>query len=261
MYVECNPVINIDVYGFGLFGAIVGGIVGGVIGGVVGGLATGGNPVGIIVGAIAGAGIGATVGHAIEESQKDSAPDVESEAISEEQAQQLFNDMAAQKDIAFKYPNDGCYARAHLMSERMQEQGITPGKVWNYASANFDPTNGTSLRVNTKYDYEDKGYVEWGYHVAPTVKVQRSDGTVEDMVIDPSLFDKPVTIAEWKAIQGDSSSVIMQTKLGEPAYPGIGGSGYWPGEDPSEGVDEHAKKTMEDYKKKEAEILKREGEL
>jgi hypothetical protein len=154
--------------------------------------------------------------------------------------------MAAQQDIAFGYPADGCYARAHLMVQRMQQMGLTPGKVWSFA-------NPDALHANTP-NHPD-GYVNWGYHVAPTVPVQQPDGTVQDMVVDPSMFDRPVTIDEWRDAQqspGSSEPYIDQTAPGEAptapdgtSYPG---SGYWPGEDPVEGPDDHARETMEDYK-------------
>jgi uncharacterized Zn-binding protein involved in type VI secretion len=161
-------------------------------------------------------------------------------AMSMEAATSIFNNMAAQDDIAFKFPVDGCYARAHLMDQRMQKLGANPGKVWTFASNASDP-----LWVNTP-NHPD-GKVEWGYHVAPTIPVQQADGTVKDMVIDPSMFDRPVTVDEWRDAQHDHPTVV-QTQLGQPPIPSKGGSGYWPAPDPIEGIDEHARETMEDYK-------------
>lgn len=64
-----------------------------------------------------------------------------------EEAQAIFIEMASQDDIAFKYPNNGCYARAHIMGERMLDDKIVPGKVWIEGN----------LNVNTIYDYEGNG--------------------------------------------------------------------------------------------------------
>ncbi len=163
--------------------------------------------------------------------------------LTPEQAQKLFDEMAAQPDIAFKFPVDGCYSRAHLMAQRMQAQGVTPGKAWTFASGPGDP-----LWVNTP-NHPD-GRVEWGYHVAPTVPVRGADGRTQDMVMDPSMFNRPVTVDEWRDAQHDHPTVV-QTRLGEPPIPSRGGSGYWPGADPPEGVDENARETMEDYKRRE----------
>lgn len=163
-------------------------------------------------------------------------------AVTPEQAQEIFNQMADQEDIAFEFPVDGCYARAHLMAQRMQDRGVTPSKVWTLASP------GDPLWVQTP-NHPD-GRVQWSYHVAPTIPVQGADGKVQDMVIDPSMFDRPVPIQEWVDDQHDSPRVI-QTELGEPPIPENGGTGYWPTEDPEEGPDAHAEETMEEYKRLE----------
>src|SRR5436309_3191436 len=98
--------------------------------------------------------------------------------------------MAAQGDIAFRYPADGCYARAYLMMQRMRVLVLDPGRAWSISSNPADP-----LWVSTPND--PSGKVEWWYHVAPTVPVQQPDGSVKDMVIDPSTSDHPVTPEEW----------------------------------------------------------------
>jgi uncharacterized Zn-binding protein involved in type VI secretion len=169
--------------------------------------------------------------------------------ITPEAAAALFALLAAQGDIAFGFPVDGCYSRAHLMVQRMQQMGLTPGKVWSFA-------NPDALRANTP-NHPD-GYVEWGYHVAPTVPVVQPDGSVQDMVMDPSMFDRPVSVDEWRDAQrapGRSEPYIDQTAPGDaPTFPdgtSPGGSGYWPAPDPVEGPDEHARETMEEYKRYE----------
>jgi hypothetical protein len=158
-------------------------------------------------------------------------------------ANQVFSVLAAQPDIAFKFPVDGCYARAHLMAQRMQKMGLAPGKAWTFATDPADP-----LWVNTP-NHPD-GKVEWGYHVAPTLPVKGDDGVVRDMVMDPSMFDHPVTVQEWKDAQHDHPHVV-QTAIGDPPIPARGGSGYWPAADPPEGADNNAHDTMEEYKRYE----------
>lgn len=159
-------------------------------------------------------------------------------------AQTLFDLMAAQPDIAFAYPPDGCYARAHIMVQRMQAMGVTPsGKAWTFAPP------GHALHAQT--DNDPDGYVEWGYHVAPTVQVRNPDGTVGDRVIDPSLFDRPVTPQEWARVQQPTTTTtpptLVQTRLGQPPIPSAGGTGYWPGPDPPD-LDAAAAETMREYK-------------
>ena len=118
--------------------------------------------------------------------------------LSEAQAQQLFRELAAQPQIPFDYPDDCCYSRAHEMCRIMRERGIPCRKVWNYA---HDFPNGAALRADTPN--HPSGHVNWRYHVAPVVPVQGNDGVVRDMVMDPSLSDRPLTVDEWVARQQD----------------------------------------------------------
>lgn len=97
-------------------------------------------------------------------------------------AQRLFNEARAMKDIAWDYKADGCYARAHLMAKRFEEQGIHVDKVWIKGD----------LRV------PDAG-ITWNFHVAPIVYVENEQGEVKRMVIDPSLTDGPVSVEQWSS--------------------------------------------------------------
>lgn len=129
--------------------------------------------------------------------------------MTEAQAQKKFDEFKARKDIPWNYPNDCCYNRAHVMAQQLQSEGIAVGKAWNYAP------HGTALKVNTPND--PKGFVEWGYHVAPTVPVQGADGQVRTLVFDPSITDKPVTPDQWKAMQSQPASRLVLTSA-EPYY-------------------------------------------
>lgn len=100
--------------------------------------------------------------------------------------------------IPFLYPDDGCWGRAHEMCRLMIADGDSPGKVWIYGS----------LRVNTANN--PNCYVRWGWHVAPTLNVISGSISIK-YVIDPSLFDGPVTVATWKGEQGDSSATLAYT--------------------------------------------------
>jgi hypothetical protein len=162
--------------------------------------------------------------------------------LSMEQVAMLFFLLSNIDSIAFKFPRDGCYARAQIMANLMSSLGATPQKAWTFASDPSDP-----LWVNSPNVPEGK--VEWGYHVAPTVQVTQPDGSVQSMVVDPSMYDHPVTLDQWVADQHDHPHVV-QTDPGQPPTT-AGGSGYWPAPDPAEGADIHAFETMEDYKLRE----------
>lgn len=175
-------------------------------------------------------------------------------------ARDLFHWCASQANarppgvaIAFRYPIDGCYARAELMIEMMRNKKYHPYRVWSVA--NGEPLHARSRNVKA-------GYVEWGYHVAPILRVREPGKPQKWYVIDPSLFNEPVTIARWENAQkkgpGSPMPYITLTRVGDaPTWPGgqkKPGTGYWPGSDPREGLHKHAVATMKRYKALEGKV-------
>jgi hypothetical protein len=170
-----------------------------------------------------------------------------SETVTLAKAKEVFEWMARQKDIAFRFPTDGCYARAHLMVQRMQKNGFKPRKVWAFA-------NGDTLYARTRN--HPAGHVTWGYHVAPMLRVRIDANTQRWYVIDPSLCQTAVLVSQWEA-------AMLKSKDSHRPYltltrPGVAptllskrkasGSGYWPGADPKQGADAHAVAVMRKYK-------------
>jgi hypothetical protein len=178
------------------------------------------------------------------------------ETITTKQLASIFSWAARQKDIAYRYPVDGCYARAHLLITRMEKAGYKPYKVWSME-------NGEPLYARTKN--HPKGYVTWKYHVAPIVRVRFTDDKQAWFVIDPSLFSQPVKISTWRKAQQKPGSkrvpYVTVSRLGKAPlnrqHKRLAGSGYWPGSDPPEGLDAHARRTMKRYKLYEGKLLPR----
>ena len=128
--------------------------------------------------------------------------------VSARRAQQLFDLCSATTCdpltvpppcIPFLYPDDGCWARAHEMCRLMIAAGAKPKKVW------------IDGNLHTLTKNHPQCYVDWGWHVAPTICVRRRFCRVELMVIDPSLFTTPVSKATWKSVQGDASATLTDT--------------------------------------------------
>jgi uncharacterized Zn-binding protein involved in type VI secretion len=111
--------------------------------------------------------------------------------LSEKQAQELFDELKSNKDIPFGYASDCCYARAHRMASIMNVKGIKNQKLWCW------PLGNDSLNAKKVWKPNDIQNIEWKYHVASTVGVVDARGNVKQKVIDPSLFDSPVSIDEW----------------------------------------------------------------
>ena len=101
-------------------------------------------------------------------------------------------------DIAWNYKYDGCYARAHIMARRFEAQGIRVDKAWIKGDLYVEDTD-----------------ITWNYHVAPLLYVEDEKGKIQKMVIDPSIFDRPVTLEEW------DNKIAKKTKKGsvKTAFP------------------------------------------
>lgn len=174
------------------------------------------------------------------------------QTVTLENAQRAFRWLSNQRDIAFRFPADGCYARAHLMVKRLQRQGYKPAKVWAFA-------NGGLLYARTPY--ARRGHVEWKYHVAPVLRVRLAADKQLWYVVDPSLFSRPVTIREWREAMKRPNTAYEPystvTSLGQapkdPRGVQLPGSGYWAGSDPAD-LDEHAEKVMRVYKQREPRV-------
>lgn len=125
--------------------------------------------------------------------------------VSKATAQQIFDAMSATTCspltvpapcIPFLYPDNGCWGRAHEMCRLMINMGRKPRKVWIQGSLHVDTKNNPNCFVN------------WSWHVAPTLCVRRGWFWTQQMVIDPSLFPTPVSQATWKGVQGDPNATL-----------------------------------------------------
>jgi len=141
-------------------------------------------------------------------------------ALTEQEANQWFDDFKCREQIPWDYPQDCCYNRAHVMARELQAVGVDVGKVWNYAPPSVF---GNGLRVSTPH--ASRGYVEWTYHVAPTVPVVDPQGKVSRLVLDPSMTNGPITPDQWKALQGTPLSKLVSTDA-TPYYRDPSGRGF-----------------------------------
>lgn len=91
--------------------------------------------------------------------------------------------------IPFLYPDDGCHTRAEEMVQLMAAQHVTAKKVWSSGALHVDTSNHPAC------------YVEWLWHVAPTIRVRKTFPYVQTRVVDPSLFEGTVTPVQWAQIQ------------------------------------------------------------
>lgn len=101
----------------------------------------------------------------------------------------LFDHLADMQTITHGMPDEGCYARAHLMCAEVARLGLQPKKIWAFEKDDDNPLSAVSPRGNI---------MRWQYHVALALPVRLPDGKIETCVFDPSLYDGPISIQRWQ---------------------------------------------------------------
>jgi hypothetical protein len=136
--------------------------------------------------------------------------------VTEDEAKALFKEFKNNKDIPFDFPVDCCPSRAHAMCTAMKKKGIESKKYFLYDEEfpynnRLAPMKSSGEPVEFPNEQGEMSPVKWKYHVAPLVKVQQSDGTVVDTIIDPSITNGPVSKKEWEKIQGNTKTFSRET--------------------------------------------------
>lgn len=112
---------------------------------------------------------------------------------SETEAKRLYDQLPT---APFK-TSSGCFQRAHHWSYQLSyRNGVSSMKAFLFFTE----------RYKREFDYE------WMYHVAPLIPVKKADGSIEEMVFDPTFINapswatgeerarydgKPIAISEW----------------------------------------------------------------
>lgn len=94
--------------------------------------------------------------------------------------------------ISWLYPDDGCFARASLMTELLREDYFTGYRIFVFGD------------LYTLTPNHPNGSVSWWFHTAPLVKSEEGDLYVLDPAVD-SL--KPLLVEDWVAAIGLLSDV------------------------------------------------------
>lgn len=97
--------------------------------------------------------------------------------------------------IEFHYPQNGCQYRAHAMSRILLQNGLKSNKIWSFKPALLGENSTDELNIPDP-NFEGSN-IKWAYHVAPVVLVTLPNKKIDTMVVDPSMFDKPVSYKTW----------------------------------------------------------------
>lgn len=121
---------------------------------------------------------------------------IELTVLSSDEAMNLFQTLKNDEENSFDSPIDACFARAHRMAQVMDERDIISGKAFVEGD----------IYVDTKF-----GELGWTYHAASLVMV-KNKGVLTPTVMDPTLFDKPVSYEEWKKILTKNSKSKLKSE-------------------------------------------------
>ncbi|MGI9518740.1 MAG: protein-glutamine glutaminase family protein [Pirellulaceae bacterium] len=140
------------------------------------------------------------------------------------EAQRLFDICAGQSChlgapspcITFQYLLDGCHARAHKMRYLIENEGYCCAKAFAFAPL-------APYKLASRANKWGHCCVAWWFHVVPLVPVQVDALFQAAMVIDPSMFDRPVLYSTWLESLEDTScyaaaKVMMQSVEEGTAY-------------------------------------------
>lgn len=132
---------------------------------------------------------------------------IEISVVTEQESIQLFNQLSqltfftntgTETPVTFHYPANACYTRAYFMEQRLTALGYASRKEFVISKQ----PGGITVSSNYSNDTRAPGMpatTNWWYHVAPVISVQQANGTVVQMIMDPSLDNHPITITEWTA--------------------------------------------------------------
>lgn len=161
--------------------------------------------------------------------------------LTAEEAVELFDVLSNLNNVAHAHLTEGCYARTHIMCRHLDELGYAPNKAWLIEDR-------AKTMLPSIPGPENDGDLNFTYHVAPALLVERPDGQIVDMVFDPSFFDGPTEMDEWAFVMDEDPPYVEIKPFGEAP------SGYKHDykiiDKPmssSASADDHAKQLMQDH--------------
>lgn len=115
--------------------------------------------------------------------------------VSEEAAKALFDAIRSDPEYLWDFIDDCCLARAHKMCAALKKLGVYTEKIRaDNASGTWLGTFGLAVRQKDR----PGGFLFMGFHIAPLVRV-RTGASFAERVLDPALFDGPVSVDQWAA--------------------------------------------------------------
>lgn len=123
----------------------------------------------------------------------------------------IFNKIKFHLYPTYRYLQGNCHANAHLASLILQASGIEHHKIWIFAPCRYDEKSKEVFKINDPNQIAPKGYIRWGYHVAPMI-----DFEGKKYVFDFNFSERnPLTVSEWL---GHFNSKNFRCVIEDPKY-------------------------------------------
>lgn len=99
--------------------------------------------------------------------------------------------------LPYAYQQANCHNVSHYIYMLLQSKGVICSKIWTFSPGLYSTSSSKLISFTDKKRLSPTGKIDWGYHVAPILHVQKGN-QVSEMVIDLGLFPEGlVTYKTW----------------------------------------------------------------
>ena len=119
--------------------------------------------------------------------------DVTEGVLTEKAAQEVFDELKNDEDFFWEYLDDGCFARVHKVCSLLHAKGIYSEKI---RADNAERTWLCSFGLAIRKEDMPEEFIYIHFRNAVVIRVRTACG-IEERIVDPGLFDGPVTQQQW----------------------------------------------------------------
>ncbi|MFD2524128.1 protein-glutamine glutaminase family protein [Emticicia soli] len=105
----------------------------------------------------------------------------------------VFNEIKHYLYPSYRYLQGNCHCNAHLGSLLLKKYDIPHKKIWVFAPCRYSETSTEVFKIHDHNHIAPRGYIRWGYHVAPIVEVGN-----QELIFDFNFSESaPLSREEW----------------------------------------------------------------
>ncbi|RFS16583.1 hypothetical protein D0T08_07805 [Emticicia sp. C21] len=133
----------------------------------------------------------------------------ESKTLIQPLIDRVFKEIKHQLYPSYRYLQGNCHCNAHLSSLLLKKHNIPHKKIWVFAPCRYSETSNEVFLIQDPNHMTPKGYIRWGYHVAPIVQQGN-----QDLIFDFNFSEEaPLNLEEWLSHMNTKN---YQYKIEEP---------------------------------------------